>query len=124
MEKLNMHTPDLVSGNIEKIAALFPSAVTEMRDEDGKIKRGINFEVLKQLLSRDMVDGDERYEFTWVGKKQAIAEAARPITKTLRPVKEDSRNWDTTENLYIEGDNQEAQNFAGKLPWQGQNDLY
>ena len=75
MEKLNMHTPDLVSGNIEKIAALFPSAVTEMRDEDGKIKRGINFEVLKQLLSRDMVDGDERYEFTWVGKKQAIAEA-------------------------------------------------
>ena len=120
MEKLNMHTPDLVSGNIEKIAALFPSAVTEMRDEDGKIKRGINFEVLKQLLSRDMVDGDERYEFTWVGKKQAIAEAARPITKTLRPVKEDSRNWDTTENLYIEGDNQEAlkilqESYLGKV---------
>lgn len=120
MEKLNMHTPDLVSGNIEKIAALFPSAVTEMRDEDGKIKRGINFEVLKQLLSRDMVDGDERYEFTWVGKKQAIAEAARPITKTLRPVKEGSRNWDTTENLYIEGDNQEAlkilqESYLGKV---------
>lgn len=120
MEKLNMHTPDLVSGNIEKIAALFPSAVTEMRDEDGKIKRGINFEVLKQLLSRDMVDGDERYEFTWVGKKQAIAEAARPITKTLRPVKEDSRNWDMTENLYIEGDNQEAlkilqESYLGKV---------
>ena len=120
MEKLNMHTPDLVSGNIEKIAALFPSAVTEMRGEDGKIKRGINFEVLKQLLSRDVVDGDERYEFTWVGKKQAIAEAARPITKTLRPVKEDSRNWDTTENLYIEGDNQEAlkilqESYLGKV---------
>lgn len=120
MEKLNMHTPDLVSGNIEKIAALFPSAVTEMRGEDGKIKRGINFEVLKQLLSRDVVDGDERYEFTWVGKKQAIAEAARPITKTLRPVKEDSRNWDTTENLYIEGDNQEVlkilqESYLGKV---------
>lgn len=120
MEKLNMHTPDLVSGNIEKIAALFPSAVTEMRGEDGKIKRGINFEVLKQLLSRDVVDGDERYEFTWVGKKQAIAEAARPITKTLRPVKEDSRNWDTTGNLYIEGDNQEVlkilqESYLGKV---------
>lgn len=115
-----MHTPDLVSGNIEKIAALFPSAVTEMRGEDGKIKRGINFEVLKQLLSRDVVDGDERYEFTWVGKKQAIAEAARPITKTLRPVKEDSRNWDTTENLYLEGDNQEVlkilqESYLGKV---------
>lgn len=103
MDHLKFETPDLVSGNIEKIGALFPAAITEMRGEDGQIKKGINFEVLKQLLSRDVVDGDECYEFTWVGKKAAMAEAARPITKTLRPVKEDSRDWDTTQNLYIEG---------------------
>lgn len=108
MDKLKFETPDMVAGNIEKIGALFPAAITEMRGEDGQIKKGINFEVLKQLLSRDVVDGDECYEFTWVGKKAAMAEAARPITKTLRPVKEDSRDWDTTQNLYIEGDNIDA----------------
>ena len=120
MDKLNFETPDMVSGNIEKIAALFPSVITEMRGEDGQVKKGVNFEVLKQLLSRDVVDGDECYEFTWVGKKAALAEAARPITKTLRPVKEDSRNWDTTENLYIEGDNLEVlkilqESYLGKV---------
>ena len=108
MDKLKFETPDIVAGNIEKIGVLFPAAITEMRGEDGHIKKGINFEVLKQLLSRDVVDGDECYEFTWVGKKAAMAEAARPITKTLRPVKEDSRDWDTTQNLYIEGDNLEG----------------
>lgn len=120
MDKLKFETPDMVSGNIDKIAALFPSAITEMRGEDGEIKRGVNFEVLKQLLSRDVVDGDECYEFTWVGKKAAMAEAARPITKTLRPVKGDSRDWDTTENLYIEGDNLEVlkllqESYLGKV---------
>ena len=120
MEHMKFETPDMVTENIDKIAALFPSAVTEMRGEDGEIKRGVNFEVLKQLLSRDVVDGDECYEFTWVGKKAAMAEAARPITKTLRPVKEDSRNWDTTENLYIEGDNLEVlkilqESYLGKV---------
>ena len=121
MDKLKMETPDMAVENIEKIAALFPSAVTEMRGEDGSIKKGINFEMLKQLLSPDVVEeGDERYEFTWVGKKQAIAEAARPTTKTLRPVKADSRNWDTTENLYIEGDNLEVlkilqESYLGKV---------
>ena len=110
----------MVAGNIEKIGALFPSTITEMRGEDGQIKKGINFEVLKQLLSRDVVDGDECYEFTWVGKKAAMAEAARPITKTLRPVKEDSRDWDTTQNLYIEGDNLEVlkilqESYLGKV---------
>ena len=110
----------MVVGNIDKIAVLFPSTITEMRGEDGEIKRGVNFEVLKQLLSRDVVDGDECYEFTWVGKKAAMAEAARPITKTLRPVKEDSRDWDTTENLYIEGDNLEVlkllqESYLGKV---------
>lgn len=120
MEHMKFETPDMVAGNIEKIGALFPSAITEMRGEDGQIKKGINFEVLKQLLSRDVVDGDECYEFTWVGKKAAIAEAARPITKTLRPVKEDSRAWDTTQNLYIEGDNLEVlkilqESYLGKV---------
>lgn len=110
----------MVSDNIEKIAALFPSAITEMRGEDGQVKKGVNFEVLKQLLSRDVVDGDECYEFTWVGKKAAMAEAARPITKTLRPVKENSRDWDRTENLYIEGDNLEVlkilqESYLGKV---------
>ena len=121
MDKLKMETPDMATENIEKIGALFPSAVTEIRGENGSIKKGIDFEMLKQLLSPDVVEeGDERYEFTWVGKKQAIAEAARPTTKTLRPVKEDSRNWDTTENLYIEGDNLEVlkilqESYLGKI---------
>ena len=120
MEHMKFETPDMVSENIDKIAALFPSAITEMRGEDGEIKRGVNFEVLKQLLSQDVVDGDECYEFTWVGKKAAMAEAARPITKTLRPVKADSRDWDTTENLYIEGDNLEVlkilqESYLGKV---------
>ena len=66
MEHMKFETPDMVTENIDKIAALFPSAITEMQDEDGEIKRGVNFEVLKQLLSRDVVDGDECYEFTWV----------------------------------------------------------
>ena len=108
MDKLHMETPDLTSENIEKIAALFPNCVTEMRDEDGKLKRGINFEMLKQMLSPDVVDGDECYEFTWVGKKASIVEANKPIRKTLRPCPEESKNWDTTENLYIEGDNLEV----------------
>ena len=120
MEHMKFETPDMVTENIDKIAALFPTAITEMRGEDGEIKRGVNFEVLKQLLSRDVVDGDECYEFTWVGKKAAMAEAARPITKTLRPVKADSRDWDTTENLYIEGDNLEVlkilqESYLGKV---------
>ena len=120
MEHMKFETPDMVTENIDKIAALFPSAITEMRNEDGEIKRGVNFEVLKQLLSRDVVDGDECYEFAWVGKKAAMAEAARPITKTLRPVKADSRDWDTTENLYIEGDNLEVlkilqESYLGKV---------
>ena len=108
MDKLRMETPDLTSENIDRIAALFPNCVTEMRDEDGKLKRGINFEMLKQMLSPDVVDGDECYEFTWAGKKASIVEANKPIRKALRPCPEESKNWDTTENLYIEGDNLEV----------------
>ena len=108
MDKLKFETPDFTSENIDKIAALFPNCITEMRDENGKLKRGINFEMLRQMLSPDVVNGDECYEFTWVGKKAAIVEANKPIRKTLRPCPEESKNWDTTENLYIEGDNLEV----------------
>ena len=120
MEKMKFATADMTEKNIDKIAALFPNCVTEMRDENGKVKRGINFEVLKQMLSSDVVDGDECYEFTWVGKKASIAEANRPIRKTLRPCPEESKDWDTTENLYIEGDNLEVlkllqESYLGKV---------
>lgn len=120
MNHMKFESPDLTVGNIEKIAALFPNCVTEMPDENGKIKRAINFELLKQMLSPDVVDGDEAYEFTWVGKKAAIVEANKPIRKTLRPCKEESKGWDTTENLYIEGDNLEVlkllqESYLGKV---------
>ena len=108
MNKMKFETSDFTSENIDKIAALFPNCVTEMRNEDGKIKRGINFEMLKQMLSPDVVDGEECYEFRWVGKKASIVEANKPIRKTLLPCPTESKNWDTTENLYIEGDNLEV----------------
>lgn len=126
MYKLQMQTPNLTSQNIDKIAALFPNCITEMLDEekstpDRKVyKRGINFELLKQMLSPDVVDGDEAYEFTWVGKKASIVEANKPTRKTLRPCPEESKNWDDTENLYIEGDNLEVlkllqESYLGKV---------
>lgn len=120
MEKMKFETADMTEKNIDKIAALFPNCVTEMRDENGKIKRGINFEMLRQMLSPDVVDGGERYEFTWVGKKASIVEANKPIRKTLRPCVEESKDWDTTENLYIEGDNLEVlkllqESYMGKV---------
>lgn len=120
MEKLKFETPDMTSENIEKIAALFPNCVTEMRDENGKPKCGINFQMLRQMLSFDVVDGDECYEFTWVGKKASIVEANKPIRKTLRPCPEESKNWDSTENLYIEGDNLDVlkllqESYLGKV---------
>lgn len=105
MEKITQETVNFTDKNIDKIAALFPSVITETKDADGKMKRAVNFDQLKQLLSDEVVDGDECYEFTWVGKKQSIIEGNRPIRKTLRPSKEESKNWETTENLYIEGDN-------------------
>lgn len=108
MEKMRMESPDLTAQNIEKISALFPNCITETVGADGKLKKAINFELLRQMLSGDVVEGDEAYEFTWVGKKAAIVEANKPIRKTLRPCPEESRNWDTTENLYIEGDNLEV----------------
>ena len=120
MDKLKMESPDLTAQNIEKIAALFPNCVTEASDGHGGVKRAINFEILKHMLSPDVVDGDERYEFTWVGKKASIVEANKPIRKTLRPCVEESKDWDTTENLYIEGDNLEVlkliqESYLGKV---------
>ena len=126
MNKMKFETPDLTSENIEKIAALFPNCITEMLDEERSTpekkvyKRAVNFELLKQMLSPDVVDGDEAYELTWVGKKAAIVEANKPIRKTLRPCVAESKDWDTTENLYIEGDNLEVlkllqESYLGKV---------
>ena len=126
MDKLRMESPDMTAQNIDRIAALFPNCITEMLDEERSTpekkvyKRAINFELLKQMLSPDVVDGDEAYEFTWVGKKAAIVEANKPIRKTLRPCVAESKDWDSTENLYIEGDNLEVlkllqESYLGKV---------
>ena len=126
MDRMRFETPDLVQGNIEKIEALFPNCITEMVDEERSTpektvyKKGVNFELLRQMLSGNVVEGDEAYEFTWVGKKAAIVEANKPIRKTLRPCLEESIDWDTTENLYIEGDNLEVlkllqESYLGKV---------
>lgn len=108
MEKMRMESIDRTAQNIDKIATLFPNCITEAVDENGKLKRAINFELLRQMLSADVVEGDEAYEFSWVGKKAAIVDANKPIRKTIRPLPEDSVEWDTTKNLYIEGDNLEV----------------
>lgn len=120
MDKMRMETPDFTATNVEKIGSLFPNCVTETTDENGRFKKAINFDLLRQMLSGDVVEGDEAYEFTWVGKKSAIVEANKPIRKTLRPCLEASVNWETTENLYIEGDNLEAlkllqESYLGKI---------
>lgn len=126
MTKMKFESPDLTAQNIDRIAALFPNCITEMLDEERSTpekkvyKRAVNFELLKQMLSPDVVDGDEAYEFTWVGKKAAIVEANKPIRKTLRPCVAESKDWDTTENLYIEGDNLEVlkllqESYLGKV---------
>ena len=120
MDKMRMESVDMTAQNIEKIGEMFPNCITETVDENGKLKKAINFELLKQMLSDDVLDGDEAYEFTWVGKKAAIVEANKPIRKTLRPCPEESKNWDTTENLYIEGDNLEVlkllqESYLGKV---------
>lgn len=126
MNHMKFESPDMTAQNIDRIAALFPNCITEMLDEEHSTpekkayKRAVNFELLKQMLSPDVVDGDEAYEFTWVGKKAAIVEANKPIRKTLRPCVAESKDWDTTENLYIEGDNLEVlkllqESYLGKV---------
>ena len=120
MDKMKFESPDMVQGNVEKIAALFPNCVTEGPDGHGGLKRAIDFDKLRQMLSGDVLEGDEAYEFTWVGKKAAMVEANKPTRQTLRPCPEESKNWDTTENLYIEGDNLQVlkllqESYLGKV---------
>lgn len=120
MDKMRMESVDMTAQNIEKIGALFPNCMTETMGEDGKMKKVINFDLLRQMLSGDVLEGDEAYEFTWVGKKAAIVEANKPIRKTLRPCPKESVDWDTTENMYIEGDNLDVlkllqESYLGKI---------
>lgn len=121
MEHLKMHSLDKIDENIAKIATLFPNCVTEAKDENGEITHKIDFDMLKQELSNSLVEGrEERYQFTWPDKKQAILTANAPINKTLRPCREESVDFDNTENLYIEGDNLEVlkllqETYLGKI---------
>ena len=108
-KKLKMHSPDLTEANIEKLAELFPNCVTEAKDEAGNLKRAIDFDQLRQELSDNVVDGPrERYQLIWPGKREALLASNAPIAKTLRPCREESVDFDTTKNLFIEGDNLDA----------------
>ncbi len=122
MEKITHTTKDILGGNIEKIAELFPSVVTESQDEaTGELKKVVDFDLLRQHLSDTLVEGDrERFRLDWPGKKASILKANTPIAKTLRPVREDSVDFDTTENVFIEGDNFEVlkvlqESYLGKI---------
>ena len=121
MEKLKLHTPDLTAQNLEKLAALFPGCVTETFDEHGKLTRAVDFDQLRQELSGSIVEGPrERYHLDWPGKREALLTANAPIAKTLRPCREESVDFDTTRNLFIEGDNLDAlkllqETYLGKV---------
>lgn len=108
LEHLRMESIDMVDANVEKIGQIFPGCVTETKTFDGQLKRAIDFDKLKQYLSEDIVEGEEYFGLSWVGKRQSIIDANSPIRKTLRPQVEKSINWEDTENIYIEGDNLEA----------------
>ena len=120
--RMKLQSADGAQLNLDALYQIAPSCFTEATDpKTGKIKRMVNFDTLRQLLGDDAVeDAPEAYEFNWVGKQAARAEVLRPIRKTLRPVKEDSVDWDTTQNLYIEGDNLEVlkllqKSYLGKV---------
>lgn len=127
MKKAKMHTPNLTQENIARIRELFPNCVTEIKDPEAKpdaevtVKYAIDFDLLKQELSGQIVEGPvERYQLNWPGKREALLAANAPIAKTLRPVREESVNFDTTENLFIEGDNLDAlkllqETYLGKV---------
>lgn len=121
MTKLKLHTPDLTAANVERIAALFPNCVTEAADEKGNLKRSIDFDLLKQELSADLVEGpQERYRLDWPGKREALALANTPVALTLRPCRNESVDFEDTQNLYIEGDNLDAlkllqETYLGKV---------
>ena len=121
MDKLNMQTQNLAEDKFKKLQELFPNAATEVMNENGEIEKAIDKDVLMQEISSKVVEGrEERYQFTWPDKKQAILAANAPISKTLRPCRDESKNFDTTENLYIEGDNLEVlkllqETYLGKI---------
>ncbi|MFZ2480488.1 MAG: site-specific DNA-methyltransferase, partial [Propioniciclava sp.] len=116
-----MTSPDLTQANIDKIAELFPHVVTESSDADGNPVRAVDFDLLRQELSDHIVEGpQERYRLDWPGKRAAAFTANAPIAKTLRPVREESVDFDATENLFIEGDNLDAlkllqESYLGKV---------
>ena len=121
IEKIHGITPDLTRENVDRLLALFPDVATEITDpKTGRTERAVDFDALKERLG-DVAEGNrERYQFTWPGKREAKRLAREPIAKTLRPIKERSKDWDTTQNLYIEGDNLDAlkllrENYAGKV---------
>jgi adenine-specific DNA-methyltransferase len=121
MEKLKMHTPDFTDENIARLAELFPNCVTETTDDKGNLNRAIDFDQLRQELSGSIVEGpQERYHLDWPGKREALLTANAPIAKTLRPSRDESVDFDTTKNLYIEGDNLDAlkllqETYLGKV---------
>ena len=116
-----MHSPNLTQENIARIRELFPGCVTEAQSEDGKLKLAVDFDQLRQELSESIVEGpQERYRLDWPGKREAMLTANAPIAKTLRPAREESVNFDDTENLFIEGDNLDAlkllqETYLGKV---------
>jgi len=121
MDKLKMHSPDLTAANIARIRDLFPGCVTEARGEDGEVKLAVDFDQLRQELSASLVEGpQERYHLDWPGKREALLTANAPIAKTLRPSRDESVDFDTTKNLFIEGDNLDAlkllqETYLGKV---------
>ena len=121
MEKRTLHSPDLTARNVQRIADLFPQVVTESRDAEGNVTLAVDFDLLRQELSDHVVDGpQERYQLDWPGKRAAAFAANAPIAKTLRPVREESVDFDTTRNLFIEGDNLDAlkllqESYLGKI---------
>jgi len=121
MEKLKMHSPNMTQDNIARIRELFPGCVTEAQGDDGQVKLAVDFDQLKQELSESIVEGpQERYHLNWPGKREALLTANAPIAKTLRPCREESVDFDTTKNLFIEGDNLEAlkllqETYLGKV---------
>ncbi|WP_439749689.1 site-specific DNA-methyltransferase, partial [Ileibacterium valens] len=135
MDKLKMESIDLVEKSIQKLGELFPNVITETKCDNGKLKKAINFDILREMLSDEIVEHRETYEFSWPGKRKSLKECRKPIRKTLRPVLTESKKWDNTENIYIKGDNLDAlkllqESYLGKIdivyidpPYNTGNDL-
>lgn len=124
MQKLKLHSPELTQANIDKLAQLFPNCVAEAHDAHGMVKRGIDFDQLRQELSGHIVEGpQERYQLNWPGKREALLTANAPIAKALRPCRAESVDFDTTQNLFIEGDNLDPADQLGRRPRGAMNGL-